>query len=224
MKKYLWKIAPYECFEVDAIAGWLDEMSQKGLQFRNKWGPFCRFERSPSPARYRVDPVRVQLDPTEEERIAAYREFGWEYCSPYTRYADVYRAEDPNVPELHTDRDLLGGLVKRAFRGQFWLCMHFAFGFVHAGILTDGFNWLSQSFDPAYLPLTLLLFSALLLLVLFFCLTVSTWLRLKKHPEMDIHTPERLRRGTCWRAFRLTLGIVSVLSWGVCLLQMILFL
>lgn len=224
MRKTVWKLAPYEPFEVDAIAGWLDEMSQKGLQFTSKWGPFCRFERSPSPARYRVDPGRIMLDPTEEERIDAYRHFGWEYCSPYTRYADVYRAEDPSAPELHTDNDLLDGLVKHSFRGHFWLFLHFALAYVNAAILTDGFSWLSQSYDPAYLPLTLLVFSSLLLLVLFIGLTVSTWLRLKRHPETDIHTPQRLRRGMCWRTFRLTLGIISVLSWGACLLQLILFL
>lgn len=220
MKKYLWKIAPYECFEVDAIAGWLDEMSQNGLQFRDKWGPFCRFERSPSPARYRVDPVRVQLDPTEEERIAAYREFGWEYCSPYTHLADVYRAEDPDTVELHTDRELLGGLVKRSIRGQFGLCLHFAVVLFFLYV-PDGFYWFSQTYDPDYLPITLFLFSFVLTLVLSIALTFFSWRLLKKHPEAAVHTPQRLRRGTFWRTIRLMLLTLCTLGFLFCLFQLI---
>ena len=72
--KKVWKLSPYEPFEVDAIAGWMDEMSHQGLQFCTKVGPFCRFESRPGPARYRVDPRRSEDGRTEEERTALFGE------------------------------------------------------------------------------------------------------------------------------------------------------
>ena len=207
MRKTVWKLAPYEPFEVDAIAGWLDEMSQNGLQFQSKWGPFCRFEHSSSPARYRVDPRRDEDGRTEEERMATYRDFGWEFCSYYTRYAEVYCAEDPNAPELHTDRDLLDGLVKRTIRDRLGRLLVFAFPSVQffqltAEVFTD---WISQPYDPGYLSLLLICVLALLIILLTIVLTVTAAVRYKHHPETMVHTPLRARRGTFWQ------GVLAVL-------------
>lgn len=214
MKKYAWKLTPYECFEVDSIAGWLDEMSQNGLQFRDKWGPFCRFERAPSSARYRVDPGRMELDPTEEERIATYREFGWEYCSPYTRFADVYRAEDPNAVELHTDPELLDGLVKRTIRNRLLLCLLILVDlwlFLLPDI-PDVFIWFAESFETVYLSLLLAQITFTLAVILTIGQTLAAWLKFRKNGRTTIHTVQRVRGGSFWRGLWLGLVVLFVIT------------
>ncbi len=215
MRKTVWKLAPYECFEVDAIAGWLDEMSQMGLQFQAKWGPFCRFERSPAPARYRVDPRRDEDDPTERERTATYRDFGWEFCSYYTKHAEVYRAEDPNAPELHTDCDLLDGLVKRTIRNR--LIQMLALALYARLILQETVgafkSWANQQYDSDWLPLLLFGVLTLLIFLVIIVLSFTAALRYKYHSETIIHTPQRAKRGTLWRRLLVILAILCIAAW-----------
>lgn len=215
MKKTVWKLAPYEPFEVDAIAGWLDEMSQKGLQFTSKWGPFCRFERSPSPARYRVDPGRIMLDPTEEERIDAYRHFGWEYCSDYTKYAEVYRAEDPDAPELHTDPDLLEGLVKRTIRDRLLDCLADVIIFFYP-LMTAGEShslWDDWRTDPFCASVPLMCITLPLILLLGIALTFHAWVRVRKERPSSVgHTAHAARWGIFWRGLRLGLMVLFAIG------------
>lgn len=223
MKKLVWKLAPYECFEVDAIAGWLDELSLKGLQFRSKFGPVCIFERSPSPARYRVDPGREQLDPAEEERMATYRDFGWEFCSYYTRYAEVYRAEDPSAPELHTDSGLLGGLVKRTIRNRLLLCLLLGFNlwqFILRDI-PDVFVWYAESFEAIYLSLLLAQTTFTLTVILTIGLTLVAWLKYRKQGSLTMHTAQRAQRWLFWRGLWLGLVILFVIAYLYSLLAYI---
>ncbi len=215
MRKTVWKLAPYEPFEVDAIAGWLDEMSQNGLQFQSKWGPFCRFEHSSSPARYRVDPGRIMLDPTEEERIDAYRHFGWEYCSDYTKYAEVYRAEDPDTPELHTDSGLLDGLVKRTIRNRLLLCLLLGINlwwFILRDI-PDVFVWYAESFEAIYLSLLLAQTTFTLAVILTIGQTLVAWLKYRKQDRSARHTAQRARRWLFWRGLWLGLVVLFVVTY-----------
>lgn len=215
MRKTVWKLAPYEPFEVDAIAGWLDEMSQNRLQFQSKWGPFCRFERSPSPARYRVDPRRSEFDPTEEERTETYRHFGWEFCSYYTRYAEVYRAEDPSAPELHTDSDLLDGLVKRTIRNRLLLCLLLGINlwwFILRDI-PDVFVWYAESFEAIYLSLLLAQTTFTLAVILTIGQTLVAWLKYRKQGRIAIHTAQRARRWLFWRGLWLGLVVLFVVTY-----------
>ena len=215
MNKTVWKLAPFECFEVDAIADWLDELSRNGLQFRDKWGPFCRFERSPSPARYRVDPGRIALDPTEEERISTYRHFGWEFCSCYTQHAEVYRAEDPDTPELHTDHDLLDDLVKRTICNRLGRCLAFAIPTLQLLRLTSyAFTeWVNQQYDSYWLPLLLICALSLLMLLLTVVWIVAAALQYKYRPETMIHTTRRAKRGAFQRGLLAILLILCIVGW-----------
>lgn len=215
MKKTVWKLAPYECFEVDAIAGWLDEMSQNGLQFRDKWGPFCRFERSPSPARYRVDPGRIMLDPTEEERMSAYRDFGWEYCSNYTKYTEIYRAEDPDAPELHTDRSLLSVLVKRTIRDQLLeiLADIIIFSYPLQTAIKNPHLWDDWYTNPFYASVPLMCITIPLILLLGIALTIHAWIRVQKAlPAPVVHTARRARWGNFWHGLRFGLTVLFAIG------------
>lgn len=212
--KRVWKISPYEPFEVDAIAGWMDEMSHQGLQFCTKVGPFCRFESRPGPARYRVDPRRSEDGRTEEERMATYRDFGWEFCSNYTQYAEVYCSKDSGTPELHTDRDLLGGLVKQNIRNQLGKLLVLLIPTVQFVRLTaEVFTDLATQYHPGYLSLLLICVLALLIILMTVVMTVSASIRYKKRPETIVHTAQRAKHGAFWRGLRFSLVVLCAVGW-----------
>lgn len=204
--KTVWKVAPYACFEVDAIEGWLDEMSQKGLQFRHKLGPVCRFERSLSPARYRMDIPRNEDDRTSSERITVYREMGWDYCSDYTYEAEVFRALTPDAPELHTDSDLLRGLQRKAITAQLVRCLSFLI--IAAPILRntrDLFGNYSLLHPGSLLEAVVLLLYVLYFLIIFMTvvLTVIAALRVRRGSAgINAHSRRRYLWGRVWYGLR----------------------
>lgn len=116
----VWKYLPYYFFEVDAVEAWLDEQVSKGLSLQKIRGCFCRFEHASSGmTRYRVN-ILPMYDPpqSEKERIAAYREMGWEYVTPLTGKAEIYRALTPDAVELNTDEEVLNEALHASIKGQ----------------------------------------------------------------------------------------------------------
>lgn len=116
----VWKRLPYEFFEVDAVEAWLDEQVSQGLSLQNIIGSFCRFERtSAGMMRYRVN-ILPTFDPPQNEknRIEAYREMGWEYVTPLSRYAEIYRALSPDAAELNTDEEVLDDALRIILKNQ----------------------------------------------------------------------------------------------------------
>lgn len=218
MKK-VWKLAPYETFEVKAIEGWLDELSQQGLQFRLRFGPVCIFERTPSPARYRVDIRRKNdCDRTDAARFALYREMGWEYCSDYGGQAEIYRAEDPDAPELHTDEEVLSELVRSCCRNHLVMCALFVWQIVY--ITYSNFQFADRWSDWGVViqKQDIIFFIACgafcLAMLMTIILTLVRWMRLRRSDYRcsQPHTPKRALRGTLWLLVRLVLIAIFVLS------------
>ncbi len=228
MNKTVWKLAPYQYFEVKAIEGWLDEQSQKGLQFRTRFGPVCTFERKISPARYRIDLRRSGDERTDDERLAAYEELGWVYCSDYTQYAEVFRAEDPRTVELHTDGELLQSLVRRGCRERLWLCL------LYIGLLINTvaetaelLRSLGGFFRAVAAPSSLLVLIAVAAFVLFLLLQMMgiglSIIRLHRsgYTAHSIHTPQRAKRCTVSQALQIMLLLMFVSGMIASLLSML---
>ena len=152
MNTVVFKIAPYEYFEVGAIAGWLDEQSRCGLQLDTCFGPLCIFRREETVCRYRVDIRRSGDDRTDKERIAAYQELGWAFVTDYTNRAEIYRTACDDAAELHTDDALLRSLVKKGCRDRLLLCVLYLF--LSFGLLRNAKNIICStgSFSAAILP------------------------------------------------------------------------
>ena len=225
MNKIVWKAAPYACFEVDAIEGWLDEMSQKGLQFRNKIGPLCRFERSPSPARYRMDIPRSEDDRTSSERITDYREMGWDYCSDYTYEAEVFRSLTPDAAELHTDSDLLWGLQRKAITAQLVRCLSFLI--LAVPIIRNALEFFGNYslFHPesllegAVLWLHILYFLIILMTI---ALTITAAVRVRRGSKAaNAHSPRRYLWGRLWYGLRLAFMAAFAALWVIGVLLLI---
>ena len=110
------RLLPYYIYQVDAIESWLDEQAEKGLFLTEYASPQVMHFRkdAPRPVRYRVDVKRNTGTYGEKERVAAYREMGWEYVCDLTGDLDVYRCDDPAAPELNTDEETLRGVLDKS--------------------------------------------------------------------------------------------------------------
>lgn len=109
------KLKPYEPYEIDAIEGWLDEQARKGCFLSQSHGRWLQFYRdTPRELRYRID---VKPDPGyREDRVAAFRDMGWEYVCELSPQLDVYTCGDPTVPDLNTDEDTLHSVLDGLLR------------------------------------------------------------------------------------------------------------
>ena len=109
------KLKPYEPYEIDAMEGWLDEQARKGCFLSQSHGRWLQFYRdTPRELRYRID---VKPDPGyREDRVAAFRDMGWEYVCELSPQLDVYTCGDPSVPDLNTDEDTLHSVLDGLLR------------------------------------------------------------------------------------------------------------
>ncbi len=109
------KLKPYEPYEIDAMEGWLDEQARKGCFLSQSHGRWLQFYRdTPRELRYRID---VKPDPGyREDRVAAFRDMGWEYVCELSPQLDVYTCGDPTVPDLNTDEDTLHSVLDGLLR------------------------------------------------------------------------------------------------------------
>ena len=109
------KLMPYEPFEIDALESWLDEQARKGCFLSQAHGRWLKFYRdAPRPLRCRID---VKPDPGyHEDRVAAFRDMGWEYVCELSPQLDVYTCGDPSVPDLNTDEDTLHSVLDGLLR------------------------------------------------------------------------------------------------------------
>ncbi len=114
------KLLSYYIYQVDAIESWLDEQAEKGLFLTEYASPQVMHFRkdAPRPVRYRVDVKRNTGTYGEKERVAAYREMGWEYVCDLTGDLDVYRCDDPAAPELNTDEETLHEVLDKKLKSQ----------------------------------------------------------------------------------------------------------
>lgn len=109
------KLKPYEPYEIDAMEGWLDEQARKGCFLSQSHGRWLQFYRdTPRELHYRID---VKPDPGyREDRVAAFRDMGWEYVCELSPQLDVYTCGDPTVPDLNTDEDTLHSVLDGLLR------------------------------------------------------------------------------------------------------------
>lgn len=109
------KLMPYEPYEIDAMESWLDEQARKGCFLSQSHGRWLQFYRdTPRELRYRID---VKPDPGyREDRVAAFRDMGWEYVCELSPQLDVYTCGDPTVPDLNTDEDTLHSVLDGLLR------------------------------------------------------------------------------------------------------------
>ena len=197
----MWKILPYDYYEVDAVEGWLDEQSRKGLRLRKLRGAFCCFDRcEPFLGRYRLH-VKPQLGyQGEEERIAQYREMGWEYVTMVTPKVDLYCAISPEAVEMNTDEELLRQTLRSTLRTLLFstVCCFITAAFCIAALVETwrgSFGFWSFYMEMGIVPLIAFALDALIFL--WFGVTqLISWYSIRHRSllQRSYHTPQRSSR------------------------------
>lgn len=98
-----------------AAEGYLEAMAARGWFYRSRVGDITLFSRGvPAPARYRVETTAEST--IEEEQKALYAEGGWDYVDAIAPHQHLFRAMDPAVPELYTDRETEAAGYQKLYR------------------------------------------------------------------------------------------------------------
>lgn len=94
---------------VEDVAAWqarLEDLAAKGWFYVPSWilFRFDSFERGrPKTVRYRLEPAAKKEGCPDWERRETYRALGWEYVDTIGKTMHLWRCDDPEAPELHTD-------------------------------------------------------------------------------------------------------------------------
>lgn len=102
MRNTVYKLIPVDFVDIDRFEGWAEDMARRGL-FLHHLTPFlfAAFRRGePAPVRYRLEP-RGSFWSRESQNYC--RSLGWEFVCQVGRWFELYRNDDPEAPELHTD-------------------------------------------------------------------------------------------------------------------------
>ena len=102
MRNTVYKLIPVDFVDVDRFEGWAEDMARRGL-YLHHLTPFlfAAFQRGePAPVRYRLEP-RGSFWSRESQNYC--RSLGWAFVFHVGRWFDLYRNDDPEAPELHTD-------------------------------------------------------------------------------------------------------------------------
>ena len=102
MRNTVYKLIPVDFVDIDRFEGWAEDMARRGL-YLHHLTPFlfAAFQRGePAPVRYRLEP-RGSFWSRESQNYC--RSLGWAFVFQVGRWFDLYRNDDPEAPELHTD-------------------------------------------------------------------------------------------------------------------------
>ena len=114
--KCIRKFTPVSPYDIQGLESWLEDQSLRGL-FLVKFGTtFSIFAQGvPKRTRYRVEYCKpYYTDEPPQDLLDLYRDFGWEFvCWAGNIDLPIFRTQDPQAEEPHTDPSLQGTLLKK---------------------------------------------------------------------------------------------------------------
>lgn len=117
------KLMPMNIYDVAAQQARMEDQAARGWFATSVPGIFflAVFEKGePKAVRYRLEPAPVKESRPDPERLAAYRAMGWEYVDTSGKSMHLWRCDDPEAPELHTDPETEARAYDRLYRQQRW--------------------------------------------------------------------------------------------------------
>ena len=150
---------------MEDVAAWqarLEDLAEKGWFYIPSWPFFylASFERrEPRSVRYRLEPAAKKEKCPDGERRETYRALGWEYVDTIGKSMHLWRCDDPDAPELHTDPETEAGAYDRLLRrGKIsnWISIGlllFLAGVIAVTVHFSGggsFSRMVQSWDPLW--------------------------------------------------------------------------
>lgn len=114
MKEEIVKRLPCKGTDIPEIECWLDQMALEGNFLADAEGRSWHFKKEePKGTRYRLDAVSKKESGPSDEKLEDYRLLGWEYVLTYGRWYHIFRSDDPQAEELHTDQVVESYAFKR---------------------------------------------------------------------------------------------------------------
>lgn len=114
MSKYVRRIIPFGSGDIPAVQRWLEDMSEKGLFFKECGLLFAKFTKGePKKMRYRLDFCDVVACDIPEEKKELYEQSGWQVVGDYNSDLVVVCTDDPDAPEIYTEPELLVKPLKK---------------------------------------------------------------------------------------------------------------
>ncbi len=119
---------PYEVSQFHETEQWLSDRAAEGLHFKECMLGFASLTRGEKKnVRYRLDFAHDFREPSKEQK-ALYAEMGWEYVTTIRGDYFLFRTEDENAPELHTEDAPIEQDQKKIFWKQLrpWFIVYLA--------------------------------------------------------------------------------------------------
>ncbi len=144
-KQRIYRLLPCGAYDVERIESWLADMAAQGWHLDAVASSIRLFrfaQGDARPVRYRLEPKRDYNDQSEkpEEAIReVYAACGWEAVADFGPFF-IFRTDDPEARELHTDPAMHMEVYRRLLRRYFW-CNIFVIVLTAAMIGFLGHDW-----------------------------------------------------------------------------------
>lgn len=101
--KLIRKLMPVNVYDIAKTQSYLSDMASKGYFFK-KLDIFAYFEKGePEETTYRLEPLMRNEKMPDEEKLAHYENYGWEYVCTISTAFHVYKTNNKDYTEIHTD-------------------------------------------------------------------------------------------------------------------------
>ena len=149
---------------VEDVAAWqarLEDQAAKGWFYVPSWILFrlASFERgTPKAVRYRLEPAAKKEACPDWERRETYRALGWAYVDTIGKTMHLWRCDDPNAQELHTDPETEARAYDRLCRQEkisrylSWGILAFSVGLIAFTLYFSGETYFAHLVE-SWLPL-----------------------------------------------------------------------
>lgn len=112
----------FDSIRPGALEGYLEHMAQRGWRLRKICCGFGLFDAAvPQNTRYRVENVQSEQEEIDDLTYMQkdfYQECGWEYLRCMAPGQYLFRADDPDVPEFHTDYEIEADTYRELLRRE----------------------------------------------------------------------------------------------------------
>ena len=216
----------FDSIRPGALEGYLEYMAQRGWRLRKICCGFGLFDAAaPQNTRYRVENVQSEQEEIDDLTYMQkdfYQECGWEYlhCMGAGQY--LFRADDPDVPEFHTDREIEADTYRELLRREKrWLRINAVILVVWLAMILAimGYEWNRYGFWGSWIRLAQGRVSVTLWLLTFAICLIQLILRGRRIARLSrLIADGRLEQERAgWHAPRRR-RIAGVAAWWLCVI------
>lgn len=216
----------FDSIRPGALEGYLEYMAQRGWRLRKICCGFGLFDAAaPQNTRYRVENVQSEQEEIDDLTYMQkdfYQECGWEYLHCMGQGQYLFRADDPDVPEFHTDREIEADTYRELLRREKrWLRINAVILVVWLAMILAimGYEWNRYGFWGSWIRLAQGRVSVTLWLLTFAICLIQLILRGRRIARLSrLIADGRLEQERAgWHAPRRR-RIAGVAAWWLCVI------